>query len=78
MAEDKIYDRGLYHQLKDDIETLQTQINPTKKEICLLACADEIEVKSLKALLDDYEVKRVKLSDMFKKLYEIKDKWGFE
>ncbi len=77
MSENITYAKGRVVELKEEIETLQLQIEPIKKNICSLACKEEsLEVKQIKALLDDYETKRVKLSDTFKKLYAIQDKWG--
>jgi len=78
MSEESItYARGRVVELQEEIEILKSQMQPVKKTICSLSCSeDTLDVKQIKALLDDYEVKSNKLSDTFKKLNTIKEKWG--
>ncbi|MEA1917401.1 MAG: hypothetical protein U9N42_07705 [Campylobacterota bacterium] len=77
MSEENItYARGRVVELNEEIERLQHQIKPIHKSISLLVNADSIEVQEVKALLDDYETKKVKISDAFKTLYAIQDRWG--
>lgn len=71
------YAKGRVVELSEDIEKLQIQIKAIKKSICSLTCTDnDIEVKEVNALLEDYKVKRDRLQETFKNLYAIQDKWG--
>lgn len=80
MAEENItYARGRVVELNSEIEALQIQIKSIKKSICSLACSEnDIEVKEIKAILDDYETKRIKIHEAFKALHAIQNKWGFK
>jgi len=80
MAEENItYAKGRVVELSEDIEALQVQMKSSKKSICSLACSDnDINVKEMKALLDDYQVKQSTIHETFKKLHTIKERWGLK
>ena len=72
------YARGRVVELGEEIEALRTQLRHLRKSLCSLTCREEIAVREARALLDDYEEKSEKLSETFKTMYEIQEKWGLK
>ena len=72
------YARGRVVELQEQISTLQTQLKHIKLSLRSVVSQDEISVSEAKALLSDYEDKSTQLSELFKKLFEIKKSWGLE
>lgn len=78
MVENITYARGVIVELSDEIEMLKAQISPIKSAMCTNMCKEEPNTKELRALLDDYDVKAKKISDAYKRIFELKEKWGIK
>lgn len=72
------YAKGRIYELKESIQAQQLVFEPIKKAISHEAQSEIINTQKLRSLLDEYDIKADKLSQSFKELYKIKEKWGIK
>jgi len=78
MADEKIFARGLYENLKDEIVSEQETIASIKKSIQKYANSDEIDTESLRKEADAYDEHSKIISQKWRELHDLKKIWGFK
>lgn len=79
MSDENItYAKGRIYELQESIQAQQLVFEPIKKAISREADKETINTQKLRSLLDEYDIKTDKLSQSFKELYQIKEKWGIK
>ncbi|MEA1917400.1 MAG: hypothetical protein U9N42_07700 [Campylobacterota bacterium] len=76
--DEKIYARGLYENIKDEINELVEKLEKIKTSMSKNINSDEFEVSELESSIESYKTYKEKISKKWMEHHELKRVWGFK